>query len=267
MDERALRILFDTYWSPRGWKSKPQQNVSPEDFTYAKAAGVMFDPLSLDHDEIVKRLIQARDSLDIQQVANAFLASLSTRRLNLRSALGSFAVFRHLPRHGRAPRHQRGHRCSLCGWYLLTETQDINICNFTRFKWGGVGHDDLLSAMIDLELFSREAQSDPTHDDIRIFTNLITEIDAAPPKTTATQLQARWAHILKSNKDERNIITEILGFCGILETATHEGYRHRFISVGERELNNSERAYPACWWLRSDGINRDALQEWFGHIL
>ncbi len=32
MDKRALKILFDTYWSSSGWKDERQQKVSREDF-------------------------------------------------------------------------------------------------------------------------------------------------------------------------------------------------------------------------------------------
>ena len=26
-------------------------------------------------------------------------------------------------------------------------------------------------------------------------------------------------------------------------------------------------AYPACWWTGADGVNRDAVDYWFGHLL
>lgn len=88
-DKRALKILFDKYWSPvKGW----QRNTVPEeDFEYAKTMGVMFDDISLNHDEIIQRAIAQCNSITKTQVVDAFLSSLSTRRLELRSALGSFA--------------------------------------------------------------------------------------------------------------------------------------------------------------------------------
>jgi len=45
-DRRALKVLFDTYWCSKGWKSagKPgwTPQTPPEDYDYAIRAGVMF---------------------------------------------------------------------------------------------------------------------------------------------------------------------------------------------------------------------------------
>jgi hypothetical protein len=268
MDKRALKILSDTYWSSKGWKDERQQKVAREDFAYAKAAGVMFHPLKASHGEVLKRLIETRDALEPPQVADAFLASLSTRRLDLRSALGSFAVFRHLCDH--EPRPYDG-RCGICGQHLQwDEAEDLNVLNFERFKWGGVCHDDPLYAALDLELFFREEPACPIDEDIHIFNTLVSAIDAAPSQTTAATLHRYWVGTLKSNKQERDVIIAILGFCEILETVDHQGYRKRFVSQDERDLPDrsfTDMAYPACWWSRVDGINRDALHEWFGHVL
>ena len=59
----------------------------------------MFDPVTLDHAGIVKWCRKSVAAVTKEQVAAAFLASLSTRRLDLRSALGSYAAGRHLPDH------------------------------------------------------------------------------------------------------------------------------------------------------------------------
>ena len=85
LDGRAVQILMDAYWS-NGCRENPA--VTPEDLAYARQAGVMFDPIVLRHDEIISRLVLARAAVTKEQVANAFLASLSRRRLDLRSALG-----------------------------------------------------------------------------------------------------------------------------------------------------------------------------------
>lgn len=44
-DKKALQILFDTYWSSRGWKR--DQTTDAADFEYARRAGYMFDPVAL----------------------------------------------------------------------------------------------------------------------------------------------------------------------------------------------------------------------------
>src|SRR5262249_5293003 len=99
VDRRALKVLFDTYLTPAGWRDEPSRSISPDDFEYAKRAGVMFDDILLSHADIVSRAIAAVRVVDRRAVANAFVASLSSRRLELRSALGSFAVLQHFPQH------------------------------------------------------------------------------------------------------------------------------------------------------------------------
>ena len=96
-DKKALQILLDTYWSPRGWKR--DKTIDAADFEHARQAGYMFDPITVTHDDIVGRLLAIRNRVSMEQVTDAFLASLSTRRLELRSALGSFSFAAHFPDH------------------------------------------------------------------------------------------------------------------------------------------------------------------------
>ena len=100
---RALKVLFDTYWTSAGWRDERSQSTPPDDLEYAKQAGVMFEPIRVSHSDIVKRAVAAVRGVKRQAVADAFIVSLSSRRLELRSALGSFAVFQHFVRHP-APR-------------------------------------------------------------------------------------------------------------------------------------------------------------------
>ena len=94
VDKRALRILTGAYWSPLGWR--PDPSVAPEDFAYAKAQGVMFDPILLTHDQAVDAAINAVSGTTHEAAASAFVASLGSRRLDLRSALGFVGIHREL---------------------------------------------------------------------------------------------------------------------------------------------------------------------------
>src|SRR5262245_36590248 len=132
-DARAVSVLFDTYWTSAGWRKDNTRSTRPGDFEYAKRAGVMFDPIRVGHDDIVKRAITAVRRVKRQAVADAFIVSLASRCLEVRSALGSFAVLQHFPRH--QPPRQRG-ACPVCGEYNLPgREQDLNVLNFERFKW------------------------------------------------------------------------------------------------------------------------------------
>jgi len=268
IDRRALKVLFDTYWTPGGWRDERSQSTPTADFEYAKQAGVMFDPIRVSHDDLVRRAITAVRGVDRLAVANAFVVSLSSKCLDLRSALGSFAVFQHFAKHP-APRDRE--RCPACGQYGGKALRDdLNVLNFERFKWGGVRHYQPLYASLDLDLFRKLPRANPTTADVAVFKGLLNAAKAAPAKTSSAVLQKHLAKSFKSSKAERDVVVGILGYCGILATAEHPGYTRRFVPWSDRKLPARrfvDMAYPACWWQRSDGVNQAALAYWFGHLL
>jgi hypothetical protein len=261
VDRKALQILHTTYWSSAGWK--PEQVTPPDDLLYAKRAGVMFDPVRLSHDQVARNAIEVVAKVDAGAVADAFLASLSTRRLELRSALGSFAVLRHLSEH----EFSGDRSCTVCGGGDDPgEDIDLNVLNFERYKWGGVRHDEPLYAAFDLEQFLRCDRSEPVGADIAIFRSILRVIEGVPGETTAPQLQARLGKLLPSNKAEREVLINILGHCGVLRTPGHPGYFDSFVPECDRTIpsyRNVDMAYPVCWWRGRDGIDRTVLRYFF----
>ncbi|QOK91960.1 hypothetical protein HF908_11015 [Ralstonia pseudosolanacearum] len=266
MDKRALKILFDTYWSRHGW-IQGEPRVSKEDFEYAKSQRVMFDPTSSNHDETISRLNTVVKRLTPRQVADSFLASLSTRRLDWRSALGSYSATRHMPEHD-APR--QAVQCQVCGMYTGKHEHDLNLLNFGRFKWGGVRHSDPVYALLDLALSLEAPAPAPTAEDARIFRELVSSISTAPSNSTSATLHKHFPPTLKANQQERNQVVEILGLCGILGTPEHPGYFEAFVPYTKRVLPSRrfvDMAYPACWWTSSSGIDQDRLHALFSHVL
>jgi hypothetical protein len=66
----------------------------------AVRSGIMFTgPRRLDHDGWVRTAVAAASTVAAQEAADAFLVSLTTRRLDLRFALGSYALACHLREH------------------------------------------------------------------------------------------------------------------------------------------------------------------------
>jgi hypothetical protein len=265
-DKRALKILCDAYWTGDEWRTSPV--VTAEDFAYARGRGVMFEPVLIEHDEVISRLVGACRGINVTDLANMFLASLCSRRPELRSALGSYAVFRHLgPHSGQFEQHV----CVICGLAKPRgRPEDLNVLNFERFKWGGVRHDQPVYAALDLELFLREQPLAPQAKDIELFHAILKAIQKVPPETTAAEVQAKLPRSLKSNKAERNVILAILGFCGILSSSGHPDYRERFVPPPERSLPHRrfvDMPYPACWWRGTDGVNVNAVKEFFGHVV
>jgi hypothetical protein len=106
----------------------------------------------------------------------------------------------------------------------------------------------------------------PSPDDVELLRSILAAIDAVPPRTKSTTLEKSFAKVLPSNKNERDNLVALFGYCGILATLKHPGYLRQFVPDAARP-QDSEMNYPACWWRRSDGISQPALKFWFGHLL
>jgi hypothetical protein len=110
-DKKAVRILFDRYWSAKGWKKSADQITTAEDFEYAVSRGVMFHPVNQKHDDVVPKVLHLAAGIRPESVGEAFLYSLTTRDLAFRSASGSYAASAWMPSHI----HSGFDRCTVCG--------------------------------------------------------------------------------------------------------------------------------------------------------
>ena len=257
VDKKAVKILFKRYWSSKGWTDT---YIKKEELDYAKEAGIMFDSIKLSHDEIIHEVNKLVNRLDLNEISDQFIASLSTRRLDLRSALGSYIVGKHLLEHTFiGPDNQ----CYYCGSYSKTkERQDLNILNFERFKWGGVRHLDPLYIAFDLKQYSNSEKLVPISEDYEILNNILAVVDGLPPEAKIRDLEKALTKIIKSNKEEREVLLQILGYCSILSNKEYPGFTNGFIPFFERDIPNYYKIdwnYPVCWWTGKNGLNREAL--------
>lgn len=266
VSDSALRPLMKTFWSSQGWRSQPSW-PSSDVFARAVAAGVMFtEALIIDHDECVMAAQEAAAALTAADVSDAFIASLSTGRLDLRSALGSFAVARQLPEHPYTPRPHSVH-CQMCGQTDRSQ-EDLNKLSFERFKWGGLRRDSVPFVAFDLEQFSRAPRAEVTAKSLAIGQQLVAALRNAAPGATPSQVAAR-LKMVKGNQAEREVVLDILGVCGVLGTSQHGGYAKEFVPAVERILPSqhyADRAYPVCWWRGRDGVDSDALREFLPRL-
>lgn len=221
IDARAKKILFDTYWSPKGWIDDRLRTTKPDDLAYAREKGVMFEPLTIDHDGLVERLIAARSALTLAQVSGAFLASLSTRRLDWRSGLASWCLSDELSPHAFSGDGQAW--CSECGANERYEDYDLDVLSFERLKWGGVRRGNPLYHWLDLSLLARDLPAAPAVDDLEIFDLILRAIDRAPAAESPTKLSKRLADALPSTKAERDCVLEILAAIGVLVAKKERG--------------------------------------------
>ena len=269
-DAKALKILLRTYWSASGWKESPE--VSDADFEYAKAAGHMFDPIERDHDQCVKWVVAGRSMVSREAIANAFIASLSSRRLELRSAMGSYAVAKHLPEHKFKQSKIFTHDdCAVCMSGQGAGGQgaiDLNVLNFERFKWGGVRHEHLSYIGFDLEQFRLCDFSAPSKDDYEILRQVFHAASSAPVGTSLTKLEKSLAGLFPANASERKTLITILGYCGILVPEGEPGYFHSYPRDSERgdKLHpDSDWQFPVSRW-KGSGIRGEAVSYWFPEL-
>lgn len=266
--EKGMKILLDTYWCSKGWKNG---QISEENFTLAKEEGYMFDyPVAIDHYEYLKKLRGILELITSEDVANAFLYSLSTRKLEYRSALGSYWYAVSIPYHT-----CNMNLCCLCNWSSWKKEPEqydlahgVNVYNFERFKWGGVRHTHANYALFDLQEFLKLPKVNPTKQDRKILHEILDCVEQLEPKNKAGKLQKLITKkkILKSNAQEVDIILNILGICGVLASEAYPCYVDRFVDVYHRnppELTN-DRIYPLNRWRVCDGVNKNRYKIVFG---
>jgi hypothetical protein len=79
-------------------------------------------------------------------------------------------------------------------------------------------------------------------------------------------LQRELGRHLASSKDERRVLLEILGYCGVLQGPGHPGFLSGYTPYVARETAsaNGDWAYPVEHWRGRHGVNGEALAFWFG---
>jgi hypothetical protein len=259
-DERAVKILFKTYWGPNGWKSG--RRTPPADFAYAKQHRVMFDDVRVGHDGVMAWLGRALAAVRREDVAAGFLASLTSRRLDLRSALGSYAVAVNMPEHSFAARGACG-ECGQCG---TVDREDLSGLNFERLKCGGVRHGQPLYQALDLELFAEAERPAPTDADRAALRSVLDAAAGLPVKARALKLVKATGGIVPGNDLERRVVVEVLAMCGVLGSTRTPGFFRGWVPDRDRADPpglESELGYPCNWWRGEDGVDAEAVRWWF----
>lgn len=271
MDERARKILLNLKWTERNGRLEPV--LSESDFEHAKERGVLFEPFTIMHDECIRKIIGLVSVITPQQVGKAFLSSLSTRRLDWRSAIASY----HKAKQMRFHNYQRGSEgyyrslgsiiqtyrpCCLCERYGVSKLQEILDVNLSYESWkrftGGVfiGTDPVYE-MLDLELFLKEEIPEPTEKDIFIFREILSKAESCAPGASFGKLRDMIKDIagLKSNKFQRSQLLDILAFIGVLRPSSFDNPCSAWC----------ESRY-IMYWRGGDGYNSGALNYYFPTI-
>lgn len=271
MDAKAKKILFKTYWSSDGWLEDDERSISKEDFEYAKSKGLMFDPITITHDECISQIDKCMQQISMSLICKAFLSSLSTRRLDLRSSIASYFLAKKLPLHTYTPIQsgesydrkgkvsQVYYTCQICrdAQYgiigdQIYEDYDLSVLNFERIKWGGVRHGNIVYTLFDLKCFLQENISEPTEEDCQIFKNILSTIDSSEANDYPSTLEKRLKDVFKANKEERQIMIEILASIGVLEPKSYD-----------RPIRGKSDWVYVEYWRGEDGYNKDIVNKYF----
>ncbi|MDJ1470413.1 hypothetical protein [Xanthocytophaga flava] len=269
MDKKAKNILFKTYWK-NGWVSRIY--TDPDDFDYAKFKGLMFDPLTISHDQCLVQIHGLLSVISMDKVVKAFLSSLSTRRLDWRSGIASYFIAQQLPPHiytkaisgqsydntGKVT--HTSYTCGICRdlKYGIIGDEfykhiDLNVLNFERIKWGGVRHGHLEYTFFDLQQFQLAEIPEPTAEDITIFRSMLEIIESSQPADYPGALEKKLASVIPSTKDERKVLIEILSCIDILKPASYNRP-----SRGRGDWIFAES------WRGEDKYDKASLEKYFG---
>lgn len=275
MDKKAKNILFKTYWGSNGWLS--ERETKPEDFVYAKGQGLMFNPVSISHDVCISEILAWVTKISSTKAAQAFVSSLSTRRLDWRSGVASYhlacqmALHRYTPvvsGNGYFPDGTvatTSYTCAVCRDVVPSLTigddkytdEDLNILNFERIKWGGVRHGQLIYTWFDLQELAHADIPAPTDEDVLILRDILAIIESSQPNDHAGALEKRLASVIKSSKNERRVIIDILAHLGVLKPASFERPIH----------GKSDWSEAAACWRGQDKFDCEAVSKQFGKWL
>lgn len=269
IDKKALEILKKCYsYNP---KTHSVKGATKDEIEYAKSKGLMFDELEINHEQAIHWLLNEVSKIEKEKVTDLFLASLSTKNLAWRSGLGSYALAYRMPLHDfeRAKRYSSG-ICKICGYHELLDIHELSLMNFTRLIDScHIISEYIVMICFYLQQFNKLEYIKPKILDFEIFNMILEKIQNFEKEGTIGKLEKEISKIkvFKSNKYQRVSLLEALGFCSILETEKYKGFYPNFIPWNKRNEGHirNDWQYPVQFWKGKDGINKKALDFWFGN--
>lgn len=252
IDRKARKTLFQAYWSSEGWKI-PREEPSAADLDHAKSCGVMFDFVTLTHDEVIERILSARASADVTALAQSFLASFSTREVHLRPGLASWFLTDTVATHP----FEGNVTCGVCRQFPVTKEHDLSATNFARLKWGRTPEIYLLDHAFVLERAVIE-QQEPTAEDRDLLAALLDAADSLPHDARARDLERALKSVIRSNRQERECVIEVLAASGVLSPSRVSDAEYARIPP------KTDWSDTAALWRGDDGVKREQAAKLFG---
>ncbi|MCZ9840196.1 hypothetical protein OFR22_11360 [Brachyspira hyodysenteriae] len=204
VDKKAKRILFNYFWK-NGWIDDSKMHINEEDFLYAKEKGLMFDFSKeiIKYDELIKNISNLIKEIDFNDTVKAFLCSLSSRAIHLRSFVSSYYLGQKIISYDFS-KNENIENEFYKKYNIIVDDFKLehqNVYNFEKYKWGGVRLEQLSYIYFDLREFSKiDFEFNPTKEDINIFNAILEKIDSYNMKNdSANKMQKVLKDILKSS--------------------------------------------------------------------
>ncbi len=226
---------------------------------------------SMTHDELVRACVAAAGKLDRLEVARAFVASLSTRRLDWRGVLPAYAVCRQLPIHDYEPTQvfQAGPNasCRICG---LGSPAPNKVSG--KLLVGNLGRAYYLeTSLATLEQFADADKPTPTEIDVQMLGETLTRLRNRKGAKLG-ELQSLIQGVIPGNKFERVDLLGSLALASIfqLDAASYfDGWVTYDIreSVMPSHFYAKDSTHPLRHYRPDCQLNETATAFWFGEFV
>ena len=251
MDKKAVQILN------RLMDDRKKHSVSAEELAYAQKMGVIVEDRSITRDQALDVLERVFEAVSLEDAAQAFLYSLSSRDVDYRYILPSFVYAR--------------------SWFSFDQGQVDEVpqkltgsfFNWVKHKGGGIWG-TIGKPIFYLEQFASMEHRAASDVDVEIVQSILELADSMEDEASGTTLATaiRSAKLLPCNQAEAVGIVESLGICGILDAPGHPGFLHSFTPPLERDTGDLRQSlsYPLNWWRGADGVNWENAEGVFGAL-
>ena len=252
MDKKAVQILN------RLRDDRKKHSVSAEELAYAQKMGVVVEDRPITLDRALDVLDRVFEAVSLEDAAQAFLYSLSSRDVDYRYILASYAYAR--------------------SWFSFDrgQTEEVpekltgSFFNWVKHKGGGIWG-TIGKPIFFLEQFAPMERRTASDVDVEILRSILELADSMENKASGSALATaiRTAKLLPCNQAEAVGIVESLGICGILDAPGHPGFLHSFTPPLERDTGDLRQSlsYPLNWWHGANGVNWENAAGAFGAIL
>ena len=222
---------------------------------------------SMTHDELVGACVDAAEVLDHIHVGRAFVASLSSRKLDWRGVLPAYAVCRQLSRHDYAPtrvfKAGPDASCFICGLPSPSKTKVSG-----KLLVGNIGRAYYLeTSLTTLQQFADTEKPIPTDEDISMLTETMNRLRNRDGAKLG-ELQKLIQGLFPSNKFEREDFLGALAIAGIFQLDA-ASYFDEWVTYDTREsvmpshFYAKDSTHPLRHYKPDCRLNETAIAFWF----